>query len=285
MPDQETTREILTRAKTPWYNDSKAIASELDTLHDLHRLAKARHEAGYDRREQLDEFLVLGRFWLDRCGNFMHTKLEWEGGQDLGFLVKGLPEVVHRDDLFAFLGKLSISSTFRSLPTSEDLCPECGEGWSLETCSDAQAERDDQDVRVFRHRYCVEIAEERAASQRYREIADAAGFTGFLLVPTPNEYMKEGAPWVKIRTPRGDITFGWRKSVICIDWSDVRDRASAGKKYEESRHLSRVWVAETIFPKENVTKEGPMIHAWGKEKAAEYLRVLGSMLKLPSHSA
>ncbi len=62
-------------------------------------------------------------------------------------------------------------------------------------------------------------------------------------------------PWFIVTTPIGHITIGWRKRVIVIDWH----RTKQEKKAEE------------LFPNENVTKYEWLIHAWGYEKAKEYL--------------
>lgn len=76
----------------------------------------------------------------------------------------------------------------------------------------------------------------------------------------PNEYSKSDihSPWLIVTTKIGHIKIGWRKRVINIDWSKstVKDDA------------------ETLFPGEDVTKYEQSIHAWGYEKAKEYLDVL-----------
>lgn len=78
----------------------------------------------------------------------------------------------------------------------------------------------------------------------------------------PNGYCSdwccEDKPWFVVTTPIGRVTIGWRKRVISIDWRGSLVRRSA----------------DELFPKENVTKDGQLIHAWGREKAAEYIRVL-----------
>lgn len=66
-------------------------------------------------------------------------------------------------------------------------------------------------------------------------------------------------PWFKITTPAGRFTVGWRKRVISIDWEDsVVD-----------------FSAEQLFPTEDVTKHGRLIHTRSIEDARRYiLRVL-----------
>lgn len=64
-------------------------------------------------------------------------------------------------------------------------------------------------------------------------------------------------PWLSVMTKRGPITIGPRKRVIQISWTDAIP-----------------FTADDLFPNENVTKDGRMIHAWGIDKAREYVRVL-----------
>lgn len=65
-------------------------------------------------------------------------------------------------------------------------------------------------------------------------------------------------PWLMVTTPRGRIKIGSRKRVIEIDWTDS----------------DIVSPSQSLFANEGVTKDVSMIHAWGYEKAAEYLSVL-----------
>ncbi|MFA6603507.1 MAG: hypothetical protein WCT10_01540 [Patescibacteria group bacterium] len=91
--------------------------------------------------------------------------------------------------------------------------------------------------------------------QYFSEILQAAGYGDAKLEAIPNGYCdcERCAPWFKFRMHLGEITIGWRKSVISIDWSDTR------------QNLHR------LFYGENVTKGEYYIHAHGKEKAVDYL--------------
>jgi hypothetical protein len=78
----------------------------------------------------------------------------------------------------------------------------------------------------------------------------------------PNRYCNQPCcsrrPWFVVTTPRGRITIGWRKRVLSIDWSDSAINFAASE----------------LFPLEDVTKDGRLIHAWGYEQAAKYIGVL-----------
>lgn len=76
----------------------------------------------------------------------------------------------------------------------------------------------------------------------------------------PNGYCKdwccEHLPWFVVTTTIGRIKVGWRKRVISIDWADTVESTPR---------------AEELFPDEDVTKDGKMIHAWSVEIAKSYI--------------
>ena len=76
----------------------------------------------------------------------------------------------------------------------------------------------------------------------------------------PNGYSPDYIePWYIVTTHKGPITIGWRKRVIQIDWSQSEIPANA---------------EERLFSAEDVTKGSCYIHAWGYDKAKEYINKL-----------
>lgn len=76
----------------------------------------------------------------------------------------------------------------------------------------------------------------------------------------PNGYGPKGpyfkfSPWFVVTTRQGRIKIGWRRRVLEISWDESNVKLSA----------------EELFPDEDVTKSGRLIHAWGYEKALEYV--------------
>jgi hypothetical protein len=71
---------------------------------------------------------------------------------------------------------------------------------------------------------------------------------------------RRSSPWWLIQTPAGLIEIGWRKRVISIDWSATAIRG--------------------LVTDDNVTKDETMVHAWGYDKAVEYLIHLAQSLRL-----
>lgn len=64
--------------------------------------------------------------------------------------------------------------------------------------------------------------------------------------------MRNDYPWWTVKVREGDITIGWRKKVISINWENTTRRG--------------------VVTKDDVTKDTGMVHAWGVAKAVEYLR-------------
>lgn len=79
----------------------------------------------------------------------------------------------------------------------------------------------------------------------------------------PNGYCpcaicNQTSPWFIVTTAKGKIKIGWRKRVINIDWKDSLIKEDA----------------KVLFPDEDVTRWETGIHAWGYEKAKEYLDII-----------
>ena len=73
-----------------------------------------------------------------------------------------------------------------------------------------------------------------------------------------HEYCCKHLPWFIVTTRKGRIKIGWRKRVIHIEWTDTIIPENA----------------DILFPDEDVTKYDKIIHAWGYEKALEYINTL-----------
>lgn len=102
-----------------------------------------------------------------------------------------------------------------------------------------------------------EIIKEK--SEQRRQIQGL--FAGHLIFieETKNEYDNfDVFPWFIAYTKLGRIKIGWRKRVINIDWQGSLI----------------IGTANNIFPNEDTTKGDCYIHAWGYDKAQEYINKL-----------
>lgn len=113
------------------------------------------------------------------------------------------------------------------------------------------------------------IEEER----KFREIFEKAGFKDIRMLSLPNGYCPcdHCAPWFNVNTEFGTIQVGWRKRVINIDWTQMY------RVLKQCRRLPKKTFA-SLFEDENVTKGDTSIHAWGWDKAEDYLSRLHNHL-------
>jgi hypothetical protein len=123
----------------------------------------------------------------------------------------------------------------------------------------------------YYHSTCNRANLKEKETKAFTEVFQKAGFQSFTLTPIPNGYCPCDicAPWFTVSTDIGEITIGWRKRVINIDWEKVVKEGDEGRLLE-------------LFASENVTKGGGGIHAWGWDKAVEYLMILKDFVQNPS---
>lgn len=275
--ERERDRERDRKSRSPFdefYATRKGIDLTL-AMHGLKGLcdiAEARCKAGYGDHKRLPEFLVLGRFWFDTCGNIALIRDAYVGSDDRGLekvLRSMLTKVLSGEELKQLIPGLHWSASLGfALPREEDLCEECGAGWTLDNCDDAVNRQVNRKREIFHH-LCLALNIERDAAGYYGEIFKDAGLGEINTDRIPNEYWKdEGPPWFILRTPKGNLKVGHRKRVFHVEWTDllpaVKDKLDTN----------------VLFPDENVTKGQRYIHAWGREKAVEYLRTVAKVAKI-----
>lgn len=118
-------------------------------------------------------------------------------------------------------------------------------------------------VWTYYHTECYRKQKAQDDRKYYADIIKKAGFKEFSLKEIPNEYSSHEVygPWFIAHTFAGPIKIGCRKRVINIDWSGTE-----------------VTVGD-MFVGENVTQGDGYIHAWGEEKAVEYLSKIRSQMQ------
>jgi hypothetical protein len=100
------------------------------------------------------------------------------------------------------------------------------------------------------------------AAENKRDILSLFSEQKIFVEEIDNEYMihpySKHYPWFVVTTSKGRIKIGWRKRVLNICWDDSIIKESA----------------KELFPDEDVTKFDKTIHAWGYDKAKEYIDIL-----------
>jgi len=246
-----------TEEKIMWYDTKEGIQFVLqEGLAGLHYLVEKRHEAGYQRGERMKEWCVLGLYYLDSCGN---TAYITENPPKNHIWAKDVRPVMSltelREEQLMFYSS-TINPSVSRIPPVEEKCDRCGHGWDFRNIDDFHPRHVDE---PYRHERCHRLADIEESQKEFKEIFERAGVPCSSLRMIPNEY--DGCrsdPWFIVETTQGPIRIGWRKRVISISWEGSALQHDGRK----------------IFEKEDVTTDKALVHAWGTEKAVEYLRVL-----------
>lgn len=111
-------------------------------------------------------------------------------------------------------------------------------------------------VWTYFHKECNRAHLAETEEFKFKEIFKKSGFKDIKMTAIPNKYHQCStcAPWFDVETEFETICIGWRKRVISINWNN----SSIGNMLH-------------LFEDENVTKGETGIHAWGWDKAKEYL--------------
>jgi hypothetical protein len=101
----------------------------------LNELVKERGIAGYERDEKLSQFVVMGSWWLDTCGNCLAIT---ECPEDLKKY-----KVLTLDEYHSLFKEKSITGSCGVGPVPYDqLCDVCGKGWTIKNHADAKVTTD-----------------------------------------------------------------------------------------------------------------------------------------------
>lgn len=132
-------------------------------------------------------------------------------------------------------------------------------GW-IEPADDLVIEEGDQGSLwhwQYYHNDCHYIELACDVQRRFEALFKDAGYPPVFLRTMSNGYGSEmwRGPWFHALTPWGVLGVGWRKRVIEI----TNQRGFRGLNMKE------------LFASEDMTKGGGLVHAWGYDKAREYL--------------
>lgn len=128
----------------PIYDTAEGIRIFMASLEGFHALIAARHAAGYERREDLTEFYVMGRWGFDRTGNIgMVTMRGDRREQPLKELYPDIPDVITATEFRQMLVDTGsddwVSTIFSDQtwpPPVGMACTVCGETWSIDNAHD-----------------------------------------------------------------------------------------------------------------------------------------------------
>jgi hypothetical protein len=135
------------------YDSYEALVVGILNLDNLNQLVTARHKAGYERQERLNEWIILGRFVFDTCGNFSILLNKSDSIIPAEKYPNSFLKIMTLPDLFGFLEawaspgtKPSICSSPSWIPKAYQICPVCNKGWTVDNCHDFVDSHDSQIV-------------------------------------------------------------------------------------------------------------------------------------------
>jgi len=240
-----------------WYDTREGLQARLESgLPGLREIAKARHEAHYDRGETMKSWCLLGIFFADSLGNL---SLITEGAPADAFRdyrEPPVPVVMLREEMGRYTQRW-VATHGSCIPPGDDRCDRCGRGWTVNNVRDFI----DREPKSPRHLACHRLAIIEGERRDMVEIVKRSEIPYTDLYMIPNEYVPNSdhyGPWVMVVTAVGRIKIGWRLRVIQIDWSETALAATG----------------DVVVEKPNVTHGPKYVHAWSKDKAVEALRKL-----------
>ena len=238
-----------------WYDTREGLQIAVDNgIPGLTELAKERSQAGYKRNERMSEWVLIGLYYLDTCGNF---SLMIEGSPRSMRRQFDIKDVMTTDELRATgCGRWS-STPGGGIPPINQNCDRCGDGWNMRTIEDFHYRH--REGSPYRHESCHKLAAIEGEQEFFKKVLERSEMPYTSMRAIPNNYSDDYPnPWFIVETKWGPLKIGWRRSVISIEWHGSQINHDGGVTFDD----------------EEVTTGKTMVHAWGEDKAVEYLRIL-----------
>ena len=234
--------------------DSLKNISTLNEMLQNRRIFRKAHED-----KQLYEFMLFGCFRLDQFGQIWSVEKTAKGKLRTNGEVEDY-ETFAKNNSEGFT--MTLGGGY-SIPTANSVCPCCGKLLTIDDVKNNPCVYIDG---KYYHDSCW---------RNYRKFTEIDKFTrrmmdllykstDYTFELLPNGYCHQDCcshiPWFLFHTIDGDIIMGWRKRVISIEWQENY------KTFD----MDRLFSAEDVTKWKKCGKRG--IHAWGSEKAFEYLK-------------
>jgi hypothetical protein len=259
----------------PWYDNAAAMRKRIETdgLSGVRAIAIARGEAGYKRKERLQQWLILGRWFADTCGNF-GTALPLAPadvfpGKANDFMVLAAERIASVFGEGIFRGY----SIEWGLPADHERCDRCGLGWDLRNATDLAYRSGREDPP--RHRECQRLAVFERSLASWDALLERTGIVVRSRRLIPNRYWGSGErefipqPWCIVETLRGPIVMGWRKRVIHVQWDELDAKVPGS----------------AIVSRPDVTHGETMVHCYGDDDFVRALSLFGDLAELRAPTA
>lgn len=241
------------------FDSASGIEKSLRCLSDLNEMLQNRLIfREIHKGERLNEYMLFGCFLLDQFGQIMSiektvkSKLITNGDVE-----KYETFCKHNSEGF------TLTTGGYAIPKEDSACPCCGKTFTIDDIKNNPCVYingkfyHDSCWRNYRKLTEVDKFTRRMMSLLYKD-------TDYQFELLTNGYCNQDCcshiPWFLFHTIDGDIIMGWRKRVISIEWQENYKHFDMNKLFGE----------EDVTKWEKRGKRG--IHAWGNDKAYEYLK-------------
>jgi hypothetical protein len=134
------------------YDSYEGFQMAISSLDLFNALIKKRHNAGYVRHERLLEWVILGRFFFDSCGNCM----KFTGDPVPIEVFPNLPPVMTNTEFWKYVKQFSppnkeysfTCSMGDDIPPAGLICPVCRTGWTIQNCHDTILEHESRVIKL-----------------------------------------------------------------------------------------------------------------------------------------
>ena len=251
------------------FDSIDGIRKSLKSLSSFHKMLNNRILWFINNQDKkLNEFVIYGKYVVDSYGQLQ--------------LIKYFDSEYTMPDVCTFEYFRENVKTFStichpSIPESNTACPCCGKKFSISNLKKTDFGLVNGKIahescrKTYYHAKEINEMTSKLVDRVYGDCPD------FDLLP--NGYCNQDCcshiPWFCFHTSDGDIVIGWRKRVISIEWQEnfkpfdmaIFNGENVTKWCENFSHIPKS-INHGVL---NTTgKRG--IHAWGREKAIEYLK-------------
>lgn len=218
------------------------------------------------KKTYLNEFVIFGRYQLDAFGQVLTIKTTID--------ISNFPNVCTLDDFNALVSEYSASySTY--IPKEGTSCPCCGKKFTIDDLRNTVFNLTNGKIS---HDSCSKnYYHNKEIDKMSTNLIDLVYDENPKFDLLPNGYCSRECckhiPWFLFHTSDGDIKIGWRKRVISIEWQEnfkPFDMAIFNDE-EVTKWCNNSYIYKAVEAGTNPTNGIRGIHAWGREKAYEYL--------------
>ena len=265
--------ELKVEIKEEDVNSLEGIKTRVGDLDSLNQLLKDRciYYKSQSEDKRLNKYILFGKYEID---NFAQI---WELVDEEQIDVPDVCTPIEFENAFrrAKNGKNCSRWTASSvIPKEGECCPWCTKRFTIEDVKKGKfgiingKTAHDSCRKEYEHEREINKIINQLMAYIYKE-----GLTYEIL---PNGYWGSDAshiPWFMCHTPDGDIKIGWRKRVISIEWQDNFKPfdISIFNSENVTKWVGDINIYNNIVGNKMPTSGKRGIHAWGRDKAYEYL--------------